>query len=150
MLFNSVVFLFAFLPITYVVFWLLRSTRARYIWLAVTGYVFYAYWDARFCLLMLFSTLVSYGAGLAMLRWDNDARRRKLCMVIPIIVDLSLLGFFKYTNFVLDTATDTLHSAARKLRFKFRVEALDDAGRTREYVNRFRLKCHPRPPFGRS
>ena len=41
MLFNSVVFLFAFLPVTYVVFWLLRSTRARYIWLAVTGYVFY-------------------------------------------------------------------------------------------------------------
>jgi alginate O-acetyltransferase complex protein AlgI len=106
MLFNSVVFLFAFLPITYAVFWLLRSTQARYIWLAVTGYVFYAYWDARFCLLMLFSTLVSYFAGLAMLRWDDDARRRKLCMVLPIIVDLSLLGFFKYTNFVLDTVAD--------------------------------------------
>jgi len=90
MLFNSVVFLFAFLPVTYAVFWMLRSTQARYIWLAVTGYVFYAYWDARFCLLMLFSTLVSYFAGLALLRWDTDARRRKLCMVIPIVVDLSL------------------------------------------------------------
>ena len=106
MLFNSVVFLFAFLPITYVVFWLLRSTRARYVWLAVTGYVFYAYWDARFCLLMLFSTLVSYVAGRAMLRWDQHPRQRKLCLVIPIVVDLGLLGFFKYTNFVLDTVTD--------------------------------------------
>jgi len=106
MLFNSVVFLFAFLPVTYAVFWMLRSTQARYIWLAVTGYVFYAYWDARFCLLMLFSTLVSYFAGVALLRWDTDARRRKLCMVIPIVVDLSLLGFFKYTNFLLDTVAD--------------------------------------------
>jgi alginate O-acetyltransferase complex protein AlgI len=106
MLFNSAVFLFAFLPVTYAVFWMLRSTQSRYIWLAVTGYVFYAYWDARFCLLMLFSTLVSYGAGIAMLRWDDQPRRRKLCMVIPIVVDLSLLGFFKYTNFVLDTVAD--------------------------------------------
>jgi alginate O-acetyltransferase complex protein AlgI len=43
MLFNSPVFLFAFLPVCYVVFWSLRTTRSRYIWLAVTGYVFYAY-----------------------------------------------------------------------------------------------------------
>src|SRR6476661_2623631 len=100
MLFNSVVFLFAFLPITYVVFWLLRSTRARYIWLAVTGYVFYAYWDARFCLLMAFSTLVCYAAGLGFLRW-SDPRHRRLCLLLPITADLALLGFFKYSNFLV-------------------------------------------------
>jgi alginate O-acetyltransferase complex protein AlgI len=106
MLFNSVIFLFAFLPVCYAVFWMLRSTQSRYIWLAVTGYVFYAYWDARFCLLMLFSTAVSYFAGLGMLKWDDDPRRRKLCMVLPIVVDLLLLAFFKYTNFFLDTVAD--------------------------------------------
>ena len=72
MLFNSFVFLFVFLPITYVVFWLLRRARARYIWLAITGYVFYGYWNPRFCLLMAFSTVVSYTAGLGFLRWDDD------------------------------------------------------------------------------
>ena len=106
MLFNSFVFLVGFLPVTYLVFWALRTARARYVWLAVTGYVFYGYWDPRFCLLMLFSTLVSYLAGLGMLRWDHDARKRKLCLVIPIVVDLSLLGFFKYANFALQTTSD--------------------------------------------
>jgi alginate O-acetyltransferase complex protein AlgI len=55
---------------------------------------------------MLFSTLVSYFAGLGMLRWDQDARKRKLCLVIPIVIDLSLLGFFKYANFALQTTSD--------------------------------------------
>src|SRR5688572_16047637 len=107
MLFNSFVFLFAFLPIAYVVFWSLRTASARYIWLTVTGYVFYGYWDPRFVLLMAFSTLVSYFAGLGFLRW-TDERRRRLLLVVPITVDLALLGFFKYTNFILDSARSLL------------------------------------------
>ena len=105
MLFNSFVFLCAFLPVTYVVFWLLRSARARYVWLTITGYVFYGYWDPRFTLLMAFSTIVSYLAGLGFLRWQ-DPRHRKLCLVVPITVDLCLLGFFKYANFLLSAAHD--------------------------------------------
>jgi alginate O-acetyltransferase complex protein AlgI len=105
MLFNSFVFLLAFLPVTYMVFWALRSADSRYVWLALTGYVFYGYWNPRFCLLMAFSTVVSYLAGLGMLRWP-DPRRRKLCLVIPVVVDLSLLGFFKYANFALATGRD--------------------------------------------
>jgi alginate O-acetyltransferase complex protein AlgI len=108
MLFNSFVFLLLFLPITYVVFWSLPGAKARYIWLTLTGYVFYGYWDPRFCLLMAFSTLVSYGAGLGFLKW-TDARHRKLCLVIPIVVDLCLLGFFKYANFVFDSLGKLLH-----------------------------------------
>ncbi len=108
MLFNSFVFLGLFLPITYVVFWLLRTASARYIWLAVTGYVFYGYWDARFCLLMAFSTFVSFAAGLGFLQWP-DERHRRLCLIIPITTDLLLLGFFKYTNFALSTARDVVN-----------------------------------------
>ncbi len=108
MLFNSFIFLFAFLPVCYAVFWALGTARSRYVWLAVTGYVFYGYWDWRFCFLMLFSTIVSYSAGLGFLRWQ-DARRRKLCMVIPITVDLLMLGFFKYANFTLDSAQSVAH-----------------------------------------
>src|SRR5689334_15001009 len=108
MLFNSFVFIFAFLPVTYTVFWLLRTSRARYVWLTLTGYVFYGYWNPRFCLLMAFSTLVSYSAGLGFLRW-SDPRRRKLCLVLPIVVDLSLLAFFKYANFGLETARGVAH-----------------------------------------
>jgi alginate O-acetyltransferase complex protein AlgI len=101
-LFNSAIFLFAFLPVTYLVFWWLRTKGSRYLWLTLTGYVFYGYWDARFCLLMAFSTLVSYTAGLGFLRWKSGPRRRA-CLVVPIVVDLLLLGFFKYFNFALDS-----------------------------------------------
>jgi len=103
MLFNSVIFLFAFLPVTYAVFWTLRSANARYVWLTITGYVFYGYWNWRFCFLMAFSTVVSYSAGLGFLRWEDNPRARKLCLWIPIVVDLSLLGFFKYANFAINT-----------------------------------------------
>src|SRR5215470_11201921 len=105
MLFNSYVFLFVFLPVTYAVFWSLRGTWARYVWLTITGYIFYGYWNPRFCLLMAFSTLVSFLAGLGFGRW-NEPRRRKLCLVVPIAVDLTLLGFFKYANFMLATVSD--------------------------------------------
>lgn len=108
MLFNSFIFLFVFLPVTYAVFWLLRTAQSRYIWLTITGYVFYGYWDARFCLLMAFSTLVSYLAGLGFLRW-SDARRRRMCLVIPITIDLLLLGFFKYADFTIDSTRQLAH-----------------------------------------
>jgi alginate O-acetyltransferase complex protein AlgI len=102
MLFNSFAFLYVFLPVTYVVFWRLKARDSRYIWLAFTGYVFYAFWNPKFCALMAISTLVSYLAGLGFLRWQDPIRRR-LCLVVPVVVDLSLLAFFKYVNFALDT-----------------------------------------------
>jgi alginate O-acetyltransferase complex protein AlgI len=103
MLFNSYVFLFAFLPIAYIVFWALPSTRTRYIWLTITGYVFYGYWNPKFCILMAVSTTVSFAAGLGFLN-TRDPKRRKLLLVVPITVDLSLLAFFKYANFGIETA----------------------------------------------
>jgi alginate O-acetyltransferase complex protein AlgI len=104
MLFNSQIFLFVFLPIAYVVFWALRTKKHRYIWLAITGYVFYAGWNWKFCFLMLFSTLVSYTTGLLLLREGWTEPQRKRILVVPITVDLLLLGFFKYANFTLSSA----------------------------------------------
>jgi alginate O-acetyltransferase complex protein AlgI len=102
MLFNSLAFLYGFLPVTYLVFWRLRSKTDRYIWLTLTGYVFYSFWDYRFCALMAVSTVVSYLAGLGLARWD-DTRRRRLCVIAAVTVDLSLLGYFKYATFALET-----------------------------------------------
>lgn len=105
MLFNSLIFLFVFLPVTYVVFWGLKSTRQRHIWLTITGYVFYGYWDPKYCLLMAFTTLVSYTAGLGFLSTD-DERKRKILLIAPIAVDLSLLGYFKYVGFFTGSIND--------------------------------------------
>lgn len=102
MLFNSLPFLYGFLPLTYFVFWRLNSKTQRYAWLTVTGYTFYANWNYKFCALMAFSTLVAYTAGLGLLRWQ-DPHKRRLCLLIPVVTDLGLLAFFKYSNFALDT-----------------------------------------------
>ncbi len=105
MLFNSLNFLFVFLPVTYFVFWKLKSKYQRYVWLTATGYVFYSFWNYKFCALMAFSTVVSYLAGLGFLRWQSQQARR-LCLILPVAVDLTLLGVFKYANFAMTTASD--------------------------------------------
>lgn len=104
MLFNSLPFLYGFLPVTYLVFWRLKHKNDRYIWLTLTGYVFYAFWDYRFCGLMALSTILAYLAGLGLGTVENY-RLRRLCLIAPITIDLSLLGFFKYADFGADTAT---------------------------------------------
>ena len=68
MLFNSLGFLYVFLPITYLVFWRVAGKTPRYVFLAISGYVFYSFWNYKFCSLMLLSTGVSYLAGLGLVR----------------------------------------------------------------------------------
>jgi alginate O-acetyltransferase complex protein AlgI len=99
MVFNSNVFLFAFLPIVFTLFWLSRTKQQRYVVLTVSGYVFYGYWDGRFCFLLLFSSLVSFAAGIMIDRAPSPAVRRAW-MVGSVAVDLSVLGFFKYYDFL--------------------------------------------------
>jgi alginate O-acetyltransferase complex protein AlgI len=105
MLFNSKVFLFLFLPIVYFIFWRLRTKQQRYVWLTITGYVFYGFWNYKFCSLMMFSTLVSYFAGIKLYDAQTD-RQRKLFLILPITVDLLLLGVFKYAGFAATTLRD--------------------------------------------
>ena len=97
MLFNSLGFLYFFLPISYIAFHAVRNKHYRYVCMTLFGYIFYSFWNYKFCTLMLFSTLVSYLAGLGLLTWD-DPWRRRMCLVIPITIDLLLLVFFKYAN----------------------------------------------------
>lgn len=108
MLFNSFTFLYLFLPIVYLGFWRLRTRRQRHVWLTIASYVFYGYWNYKFCAVMLFSTALSYVAGLGFLRWQ-DARRRRLCLVVPITIDVLLLAGFKYANFLLGSLQSTLN-----------------------------------------
>jgi len=114
-IFNSNIFLFAFLPVVFTLFWIARGKQQRYVLLAVAGYVFYGYWDWRFCILLAFSSTISFICGLLI---DNaDSARTKRALVIGAVsVDLTLLGFFKYYNFVaanLGIALDWLNVRAQ-------------------------------------
>src|SRR6266566_7218508 len=120
MLFNSLQFLYLFLPVTYVGFWALKGTTQRHIWLTLTGYAFYATWNYKFCALMAFSTVVSYLAGLGMLRWRDPVRRR-LCLVLPVTLDLLVLGLFKYGDFALRSFS----SLVRVVQPSYRLATMD-------------------------
>ncbi len=101
MLFNSYIFLFAFLPVLLIVYYgLLRTIPARNGWLTVMSYLFYGWWNPLFCLLMLASTASDYVIGKQLYRTES-AWGRKVLITLTVMINLSVLGFFKYYNFVV-------------------------------------------------
>jgi alginate O-acetyltransferase complex protein AlgI len=102
MLFNSLAFL-TFIPLFMLAYWPARG-RVR-LWVMLAGsLIFYAWWDWRFCFLLLFSALVDYSLGILLENERDDAMRRRL-IVISVAVNLGLLGFFKYFNFFVRSFT---------------------------------------------
>ena len=75
-----------------------RNHRARKLFLLAASYYFYAYWDWRFLGLILASTLIDYSVGLCLKRTTVPAKR-KLLLIVSLVCNLGLLGFFKYFNF---------------------------------------------------
>jgi D-alanyl-lipoteichoic acid acyltransferase DltB (MBOAT superfamily) len=102
MLFNSLDFA-VFLPIVFALYWLMGSRRisAQNTLILLASYVFYGWWDWRFLLLIVFSTLVDFSVARAMGNSENDSKRKAL-LWLSILVNLGLLGFFKYANFFID------------------------------------------------
>lgn len=101
--FHSFAFLI-FLPIFMALYW---STAGRLrLWvMLVSSLVFYAWWDWRFVSLLLFSSFVDYSIGIV-LENEADPRRRKTLIVMSIVVNLGVLGFFKYFNFFTASAAE--------------------------------------------
>ncbi len=108
MLFNSYEFLFAFLPIVLVLYYTL-GTRARVAMLTVASYLFYGWWDYRFCSLMLISTVIDYIAG-AQIAKSADRRQKRGWMILSVCSNLALLGFFKYFDLLAGTLNHGLAS----------------------------------------
>ncbi len=102
MLFNSIDFAI-FLPIVFLLYWffLRRSLKMQNLLVVLASYVFYGWWDWRFLTLIIFSTLVDYLVGRQMYDQSNRIRRRSL-LLLSLLANLGLLGFFKYYNFFLD------------------------------------------------
>jgi len=97
MLFHTWVFL-VFFVLFYAVYLLCRKTRFREPWLLVSSYVFYAWWNPIYFLLIVWSTLIDYAAVTFMER----SSRRKLWLTLSIINNLLLLSLFKYGPFVTE------------------------------------------------
>jgi len=102
MLFNSIDFAI-FLPIVFVLYWFVtnKSLKLQNSLLVIASYVFYGWWDWRFLALIFFSTLVDYSVGIGLSKQEKPLKR-KLLLWTSILVNIGLLGFFKYYNFFLD------------------------------------------------
>ncbi len=107
MLFNSLDFA-VFLPIVFLLYWFVfhRHLAWQNIFIVGASYLFYGWWDYRFLGLLVVSTLIDFLVS----RWlgiTSDRRKRKILLIISLVSNLGILGFFKYFNFFIVSYTDT-------------------------------------------
>ncbi|NVN19317.1 MBOAT family protein [Muricauda sp. HICW] len=106
MIFNSVVFLI-FLPAAFGLYWLIskKSLKFQNIYLLAISYFFYGCWDWRFLFLISFSSLIDYQIGKSIPK-AKSKKSKKILVGISLLMNLGLLGFFKYFNFFIESFTD--------------------------------------------
>jgi len=112
MLFNSYIFLLFFFVVYVLYLANSKSLSRQNILLLVASYVFYGTWDWRFLFLIILSTLVDYVIGLKLYETQIDTvsskRKRKYLVILSVLVNLGILGFFKYFNFFADNLEQIL------------------------------------------
>ena len=100
MLFSSLLFIFQFMPIFFLIYYII-PVRFRNVFLFGASLFFYAWGEPYFLLLILLSILVNYVAGL-LLEKNSNIKQRKFILVLSLIYNLGMLGFFKYSNFFVE------------------------------------------------
>lgn len=111
MLFNSLEFIFLFLPLTLWIFFQINSLVSRQwsiVWLVAASLGFYAWSYPPYLGLLLLSILFNYGIGLALSDRIPILLSKKGLLILGIALNLTLLGYFKYTNFFVSTVNDFL------------------------------------------
>ncbi|TWU48435.1 MBOAT family O-acyltransferase [Rubripirellula reticaptiva] len=103
MIFTQAEFL-VFFCVVLIATWLCRLRWARNTVLLLASYYFYAYWDIRFCGLLVLSTAIDYTAGKKIQASDSPTVHKRW-LTLSIIANLGMLGFFKYCNFFIDSAS---------------------------------------------
>ena len=100
MVFSDSVFLFMFLPLTLAVYYAVPFAFKNTV-LFLTGLLFYAWGEPVYVLIMLLSTAIDYCAGRLMDRFDSNKKIRKATLLVSVVMNLSLLGIFKYGSFFI-------------------------------------------------
>ncbi|MEM0897786.1 MAG: MBOAT family O-acyltransferase [Verrucomicrobiota bacterium] len=98
MVFSSHIFVFYFLPLALLLYYAVPRAGKHFV-LTALSYVFYGWWNPWFTLLMLFSTVIDYYCGKMITVDGASARQRKTGVLISVLVNLGVLGFFKYAGF---------------------------------------------------
>ena len=108
MFFNSLQFAY-FLPIVFILYWFISKNNLKFqnLILLISSYFFYACWDYRFLLLLLFSTFLDYFSGIKIHK-ANSASYKKIWLLLSIIINLGFLSVFKYYNFFIESFANAI------------------------------------------
>jgi alginate O-acetyltransferase complex protein AlgI len=113
MLFNSYIFLLAFLPVSLAGFFFLGGmgkARGAACWLTLASFFFYAWWNPPYLILLIASIIVNYWIGVGI----NEARKGRIkappkaLLTLGVILNLGTLAYFKYANFFIENARHLL------------------------------------------
>lgn len=101
MVFSSIVFLFTFLPITLILYYI-SPRKMKNIVLLLISLIFYAWGEPVYVFLMMFTTVFDYLIGLLINKYRRNKIKSKRIFIFAVLVNLGILGFFKYYGFVIE------------------------------------------------
>lgn len=101
MVFSSLLFLFVYFAVVLAVYYVIPR-KARNLWLFIVSILFYGFGEPKYVFLMLFAITVNYITGLLFGKWADKQKIKRIILVLNVIFNLGMLGFFKYTGFAVD------------------------------------------------
>lgn len=109
MLFNSFEFL-VFLPLVFVFYWFVfKGRKPQNLLIIIASYIFYGWWDWKFLFLIAFTSVCSFLSGKYIEKSKDNIKKSRCISAANIIINLSVLGIFKYYNFFADSLADLLN-----------------------------------------
>ena len=102
MVFSSLVFMFAYLPITLLAYYLVPR-QGRNIFLFIVNLIFYGWGEPKLVLLMVFNIFFNYIGGWLVDKYRADAKKKKLFLILTCVLDIGILAGFKYTGMITET-----------------------------------------------
>lgn len=102
MVFSGLTFMLVFLPVVFLLYYPIPR-KGKNIVILISGLLFYAWGEPLYVFVMILSTFIDYTAGRIMDRFDDKPKVRKICLLVSILMNLGLLGIFKYSDFLMNS-----------------------------------------------
>ena len=106
MVFSSLTFLCIFLPVVFILYTVIPNLKIRNALLIVASLIFYGYGEPVYVFLMIFSSILNYLCALWVAKDEN--KKNKFALIVAVVVNLAILGVFKYTGFIVGSINDLL------------------------------------------
>ncbi|MBR6646554.1 MAG: hypothetical protein IKL09_03465, partial [Clostridia bacterium] len=102
MVFSSLTFIYLFLPIVLILYFI-SPMKIKNLIIFISGILFYAWGEPICVLIMLLSTVIDYTAGIFMHKFDDNQKKRTICLIVSVVMNVGLLAIFKYSDFIIDS-----------------------------------------------